>query len=631
MTKAQKVFLISLILMSVLLVSLFLLLFLSNDTTAFADGTHTINWLNYDGTLIYSEQVADGDTPSYSGTTPEKPEDVGHTYSFIGWDPEIGPALDDCDYTAKFSSSAKSYNVSIYDNDLEGTPTCVSGEYDSYVYDILEAKEVAFYYIYYNSDMSLFSYDTKITGDISIIRKEAYQVNIRKIINDVHSSTTSTLYLKDASIDLSTLSTDPKYDYSYYAYDIEHSTQADQLEDLNVVLNTCTYIEDDNITFNQRLNSIKVQIKNGQDTSQTKQVNYLEEYGALFEPEEMTGYSFLGWYYGTKLIQPTTIVSTKVTHTLTANYKANSYNVTFKYPDRDKVVQISYGTNFGSIDVPKKTGYTFVSWQLNGDNFDLTAVYSIPNDIELIPKFTPNTYRITYTLEDYEYYQDIVFDSENISLKSDAIFAYLEKNFIIGALYVENAKDTQLCDSSLIVDKWTIAKNITVYFKTISKNKEVLSKFEVPDMSLFEYKFKLDSNIVDQDTDIKVIGNHEIQILDSSDNVIYTQDITIKEDFAFVDGGLYQSPIYLANIDAVIFVDDVFIEDLVDARIDKAGTHTIKVLGANGYENTYEVTYDNKNLSKGWWVFGISTAIMLGVLVVAIIGRRKVVKYYAEH
>ena len=44
-----------------------------------------------------------------------------------------------------------------------------------------------------------------------------------------------------------------------------------------------------------------------------------------------------------------------------------------------------------------------------------------------------------------------------------------------------------------------------------------------------------------------------------------------------------------------------------------------------------KITYNNKNLERGWWIFGISCGFLLGVIVLAIFGRRKVVMYFGKH
>ncbi len=82
---------------------------------------YTIRFLNYDGTVLQSSQVAQGTMPSYTGSTPTKPEDDDYTYAFNGWSPAVVAATADADYTAQFTATPK-------------TPV-VGGDCDPYVCD----------------------------------------------------------------------------------------------------------------------------------------------------------------------------------------------------------------------------------------------------------------------------------------------------------------------------------------------------------------------------------------------------------------------------------------------------------------------------------------------------------------
>ncbi len=68
---------------------------------------YTIRFLNYDGAVLQSSQVLEGEMPTYNGATPTKPEDDNYTYSFSGWSPAIALATTDADYTAVFEATPK--------------------------------------------------------------------------------------------------------------------------------------------------------------------------------------------------------------------------------------------------------------------------------------------------------------------------------------------------------------------------------------------------------------------------------------------------------------------------------------------------------------------------------------------
>ena len=74
--------------------------------------SYTAEFLNYDGTLLYSETLYPGQTPSYLGETPEKPG-----CEFEGWDKELCPLFENTSYTALFKGDGLEFTVRFYDED----------------------------------------------------------------------------------------------------------------------------------------------------------------------------------------------------------------------------------------------------------------------------------------------------------------------------------------------------------------------------------------------------------------------------------------------------------------------------------------------------------------------------------
>ena len=71
----------------------------------------TIRFLNYDGSVLQSSDVDIGQTPVYSGETPAKPATAQYSYEWTGWEPAIVAAAAAADYTATFSETLRSYDV----------------------------------------------------------------------------------------------------------------------------------------------------------------------------------------------------------------------------------------------------------------------------------------------------------------------------------------------------------------------------------------------------------------------------------------------------------------------------------------------------------------------------------------
>ena len=105
----------------------------------------------------------------------------------------------------------------------------------------------------------------------------------------------------------------------------------------------------------------------------TKTVSYNSTYGTLPTPTR-TGYSFLGWYTtsGVK-ITSTTVVNTTSDITLYAQWKANTYTVTFEVPVGGTLnttsITVTYGQPYGPLPTAKSSwadGTPFLGWFTDG-------------------------------------------------------------------------------------------------------------------------------------------------------------------------------------------------------------------------------------------------------------------------
>ncbi|MBQ4244824.1 MAG: InlB B-repeat-containing protein, partial [Clostridia bacterium] len=83
----------------------------SRELTANFIKVYTVRFENYDGTELQSGEVAVGEMPSYTGSTPEKPGSPEYTYIFTGWTPELTEVTGDATYKAAYSSNPVNYTV----------------------------------------------------------------------------------------------------------------------------------------------------------------------------------------------------------------------------------------------------------------------------------------------------------------------------------------------------------------------------------------------------------------------------------------------------------------------------------------------------------------------------------------
>lgn len=78
---------------------------------------HVATFANDDGKVLDSRKWAEGDTPSYYGSTPKKNSGVQYDYTFSGWAPTPAPLLADTTYKAQYAASARHYAVTFENSD----------------------------------------------------------------------------------------------------------------------------------------------------------------------------------------------------------------------------------------------------------------------------------------------------------------------------------------------------------------------------------------------------------------------------------------------------------------------------------------------------------------------------------
>ena len=66
--------------------------------------------------VLQSTAVKKGATPAYSGATPTKLTDEQYSYTFTGWSPALATVIEAATYTAQFSSTPRTYTVTLNPN-----------------------------------------------------------------------------------------------------------------------------------------------------------------------------------------------------------------------------------------------------------------------------------------------------------------------------------------------------------------------------------------------------------------------------------------------------------------------------------------------------------------------------------
>jgi alkyl hydroperoxide reductase subunit AhpC len=83
----------------------------------FGQASHTVTFVNYDGTVLQSGETVYGQTPVFTGETPTKAADAQYTYVFAGWSPEITAVTEDATYTATYTPVLRKYTVKFVNYD----------------------------------------------------------------------------------------------------------------------------------------------------------------------------------------------------------------------------------------------------------------------------------------------------------------------------------------------------------------------------------------------------------------------------------------------------------------------------------------------------------------------------------
>ena len=362
----------------------------------------TIRFVNYDGTLLETQEVNKGETPVYTGATPVRESNAEHTYTFAGWTPKIAPATGNVTYTATFTDSKNTYTVTWKNEDgsVIESETLEYGATPAHA-DIYKEKTAQYTYTF-----------TGWTPGIGIVTGNAeYTATFDSIVN---SYTINWLNADGSQInqmvtnygESPTAPADPtKESTAQYTY-----TFAGWTPEVETVTADATYTA----TFDSIVNSYTINWLNSDNSplAQTT-VAYGEAPTAPADPtKESTAeytYTFAGW---DKEIVP---VEGDATYTATYDSIVNRYTVTWLNEDGSVIASetLEYGATPAHADIDKENTpeytYTFAGWT--------PAVATVTGDATYTATFTATervenkTFTITF------YYEDGVTVLDQVTVK----------------------------------------------------------------------------------------------------------------------------------------------------------------------------------------------------------------------
>ena len=376
---------------------------------------YTITWKNEDGTELQTEKVAFGETPEYTGETPEKDSDAQYTYTHTGWTPEVAPVSGDAEYTAVFTPTVRTYTITWLDEDgteLEKDENVAYGAMPSYD-SPAPSKEADAQYTYtfdgWTTEIS------EVTGDATYTAKYSTTLNtytvtwldedgneLEKDLDVPYGETPSYDGAEPAKAETE------MYTYTFAGWDPEVTT----------VTGDVTY----KACFTEVIKTFTVTWKNADgtvlETDDNVAYGTVPEYNGetpVKDADAQYTYSFAGW-------DPTvTAVTADAEYKATYTTETKTYTVTWLHEDGtelEKDENVPYGETpsyDGAEPVKDATAqytYTFAGWE--------PSVDAVTGDVEYKAVFTSTVNE--YTVKWLNYNGDIL-DTDSVKYGENPVYS----------------------------------------------------------------------------------------------------------------------------------------------------------------------------------------------------------------
>ncbi len=312
-----------------------------------------ITFVNDDGTVLQSTDVAYGETPVYTGQTPTKDADAQYTYTFAGWDPEITAVTGEATYTATYNATVNEYTVTFKDED--GTElqsgTVPYGETPAYTAEMpTKQPDAEFTYFFAGWSPEI----TPVTGDATYTATYSSTVNDYMVtFADEDGTVLQSGMVKYGETpeykgETPTKAADAQYTYTFAGWKPGISAVTGE------VTYTATYSATVNEYTVEFINEDGVVLQSGM-VKYGETPEYKGETPTKAADAQYT-YAFAGWS------PEIAAVTGDATYTATYGSTVNTYEITFSVNGATETVTAAYGDTITAPADPVVEGNDFTGW-----------------------------------------------------------------------------------------------------------------------------------------------------------------------------------------------------------------------------------------------------------------------------
>ena len=442
----------------------------TTNTTYVAQYTRTlkdyynVQFVDYDGTILNTQNVAGGTTPTYSKSNPVRQNDDNYKYTFSGWSPTLSNVTTDTVYVAQYTRTELPYTIS-FDLDNGTSASGVSTikietlTKDKFKFDITKPKYVFRGWEY--NGTQVFDENGNIINNITlqsnmtfkaifeesitlVITYSIYNPKTNQLINtyttkpnDLGSVSETRSYHWNTPVNLFA---NPNEGYTfigwYYngiALSNENNYNYMMWEDDITIEARFAYTQYDLNVWSNNIDLGQVMIRNGYSQvwydDQTQKQYYAES--TTIAAYTKTDVRFLGWYdENNNLVSTSAVYSfTMLNRDYTLEAKWNYFNITYDLDGGTNNVNnpTFYNKDMSNIQLlnPAKDGYTFQGWEYKGNIITEINIANLCH-MELKAKWSVHTntsYKVEHYLQnlDDDNYPDTPYEVDNLTGTTDTL------------------------------------------------------------------------------------------------------------------------------------------------------------------------------------------------------------------